>query len=350
MKTYEKKAFLEFFAIYFFSVAILIVLAGFFYYTQMKNQSLKQEQFSIIKYAREIKMGNNVSNYKGYRYDKAIKISKYIDIKNFKIKNDEFIKQIPFSKDMYFKVYKSTKEFEQKLKKLQLQIIIFQLFLLLLFGYISYKLALHALKPLKESIITLDKFAKDLIHDLNTPVTSINLNMEILTQNEKCKDVKALKRITQSINTISELHKSLTILLQEETFQFETLDAFNLVEEVVLVHKEIYPNINFIVEKRMLKVYVNKEAFKQILSNIISNASKYNKKDGFVKIYTKENQLYIEDSGYGIKEAKKIFDRNFSMQNSSGIGLDIVKRLSLAMDIEIEVSSNSDGSVFVLRL
>ena len=41
-------------------------------------------------------------------------------------------------------------------------------------------MAKSSLKPLKESIETLDKFAKDLIHDLNTPITAMKLNIKLL--------------------------------------------------------------------------------------------------------------------------------------------------------------------------
>ncbi|MEA1891948.1 MAG: ATP-binding protein [Campylobacterota bacterium] len=38
---------------------------------------------------------------------------------------------------------------------------------------------------------------------------------------------------------------------------------------------------------------------KQILQNIISNACKYNAKDGYVKIYTQNNMLHVLDNGSG---------------------------------------------------
>ncbi|MEA3228912.1 MAG: HAMP domain-containing sensor histidine kinase, partial [Campylobacterota bacterium] len=236
-----------------------------------------------------------------------------------------------------------------KLSSLKTKIIAIQLFLLLLFGYISYLLAKSALKPLQESIITLDKFAKDLIHDLNTPVTSIKLNMKILEREEHLKDNSAMLRMKKSVQTISELHENLTILLQEETFQMQNINICDVVEDVVQMHRQIYPDIRFEIEHSNLKLKLNPKATKQILQNIISNACKYNSKNGYVKIYDKDNALYIEDSGKGIKEPDKIFDRLYSAEQSSGMGLDIVKRLANAMDIEIEVKSDDNGTVFILR-
>ena len=350
MLHHEKKAFLKFFLIYFLSVAILIVVSGFFYFVQMKNQYLKAEEFSLIEYARQVKMGNDLSQFNGrYKHTFSNKIYKHIDIKNFAITHNEFMKYIPQNKrGNYFQVFKSMESFNQTLFTLKLKIILVQIILLILFAFLSYRLAKNALKPLETSISMLDKFAKDLIHDLNTPVTSIKLNMKLLNKDKSLADNKALQRINRSVYTISELHENLTILLQEETFQMQESNICKIVQEVVQVQKQIYSELSFEIAHSTLKAKINPSAMKQILQNIISNACKYNSKNGFIKIYTKQNKLYIEDSGGGIQEPDKIFERSYSAKCSSGIGLDIVKRLAKSMDINIEVKSSPKGSIFIL--
>ncbi|MCF6172389.1 MAG: HAMP domain-containing histidine kinase [Campylobacteraceae bacterium] len=249
----------------------------------------------------------------------------------------------------YLRVFKSKQGYDEKIWSLKKRVIALQILLLLMFAFLSYKLAKNALKPLQESISKLDKFAKDLIHDLNTPVTSIKLNMKLLKKDENFISNKALQRLNRSVYTISELHENLTILLQEETFQMEEVDLFDIVQEIMQIQKQIYPHINFETQNTVFKMKINKNAMKQILQNIVSNACKYNTKNGFVKIYTKQNRLFIEDSGRGIKHPQKIFERSFSEENSSGIGLDIVKRLVKSMNISIEVISSSKGSIFILN-
>ncbi len=350
MKIHEKRAFLKFFFIYFLSVAILILAVGLFYFMQMKNQYLKNEEFSVIKYARDIKMGNDLSEYnKEYRYLAPDIIFKHFDIKNFKKIDREFVKYLPRDRHgRVFEVFKSTKNYEDKIFYLRLKIAFAQMILLFLFAFLSYRLAKNALKPLQKSVATLDKFAKDLIHDLNTPVTAIKLNMKLLKKDVNFKDSRALERLNKSVHTISELHENLIILLQEETFQMQKTDILSIAKEVVQIQQQIYPNINFFVDSPPLMAKINTNAMKQILQNIISNACKYNSKNGFVKIYTKEKKLYIEDSGRGIKNPQKIFERSFSGENSSGIGLDIVKRLATSMDMDIGVQSSLKGSIFIL--
>ena len=351
MHKHEKMAFLKFFITYFISVAILILASGYFYFSQMQTHLMRMEEYSLIEYARHLKMGETLEHFSDDFYYKFENDFKHIDIKNFRVSKKEFSKLIPVKmQDGYIRVVKSRYEYDKKLQKLRFKIIFMQIFLLSIFAYISYMLARSALKPLQQSILTLDKFAKDLIHDLNTPVTSIKLNLKILEKNIDFRDNSALKRVKKSVYSIPELHENLTILLQEETFQFDDIDICKVINEVVDIQKQIYSDIEFIVECNSLKVKLNREAIKQILQNIISNASKYNIKNGYVKVYTKEKVLYIEDSGKGIKEPAKIFQRSYSDEKSSGIGLDIVNRLAIAMNIDIKVKTKSQGSIFILYL
>ena len=352
MHHHEKLAFLKFFLVYFVSIALLILAAGYFYFEQTKNHYLKIEEFSLIEYARHIKMGNILDEYSKDYHHSFKSIPKHIDIKNFTIDKEEFSKLLPMNRNgKYLQVFKSKKSFDEKLYSIKKKILIIQLLLLFIFAYLSYKLAKSALKPLQESIATLDKFAKDLIHDLNTPVTAMQLNMKLIEKIPELQDNKPLGRLKKSISSISELHENLTILLQEETFQMQVQNICPIAQEVIELQKVLYPHIHFYNQCNVFKAKINRHAMKQILQNILSNACKYNRENGYVKIYHKKNALYIEDNGKGIKEPQKIFERSYSDENSSGLGLDIVKRLALAMDIKITVQKNEPkGTLFILTM
>ncbi len=354
MHHHEKTAFLKFFITYFISVALLILAAGFFYYLQMQNHLLKSEEFSLIEYARHIKLHLSMDGYRDgtYSHRFVTKPGEDIDIRNFTASDKSFIKYLPTKKPYYYlQILKKKNAFNKKLFELKVKIWTLQVLLLLIFAFISYKLAKNALKPLQESISTLDKFAKDLIHDLNTPVTSIKLNMKLLEKKEECSENLALQRVKKSVETISELHENLTILLQEETFQLQQLNLCKITQEIVQTQQQIYPDIRFVQECSNLTVKLNDHAIKQILQNIISNACKYNVAGGYVKIYNDEKALYIQNSGPKIESPEKIFDRAYSSdERSSGIGLDIVSRLARAMNIEIQVKTDEESNTFILTL
>ena len=285
-----------------------------------------------------------------FHYKVVKKENKHIDIRNFTISDNSFMKYIPTKRpDTYLQILKKKAAFNQKLFELKIKIWTLQFLLLLLFAFLSYKLAKNALNPLQESISTLDKFAKDLIHDLNTPVTSIKLNMKLLEKKEECAENTALQRVEKSVETISELHENLTILLQEETFQLEQVNLCKITQEILQTQQQIYPDIRFTQECSNFTAKLNAHAIKQILQNIISNACKYNTQNGYVKIYATKNSLIIKNSGPKIVNPEKIFERSYSSdKRSSGIGLDIVNRLARAMNIEIKVESDDKSNRFVL--
>lgn len=341
MLKHEKKAFWKFFVTYFGSVAILILASGYFYFEEQKKTMIEKEHFSMIEYVRQVKMKQVPNTHQHIKHEVVdIEINNF-NMNNFEIQESQFLKYMPFSwAGGYILVTKDKIHYHETMMQIKVDVIAVQLLLLLLFGGLSYFLSARALKPMQEAITKLDNFSKDLIHDLNTPITSILLNMKLLDAKDELKDNKPLQRIKRSVEDIGELHSNLTVLLQEERMIIQRENLFKIINEVVSTHEKIYTNIFFDIRDADYYMIVNRDAFKQVMVNIISNACKYNKKDGFIKIYAKGRTLYVEDSGIGIENPQHIFDRSYKEhQSGHGIGLDIVKRLCEAMEIEVTVTS-----------
>ena len=305
----------------------------------------------MIEFTRKLKMNlNPQDNHIKY---KRINIDIHnFNMDNFMIKENEFSKYMPYSfNGGYILITKDKVHYHEKLFVIKLKIILVQIVLLLLFGLISYLLAMRALKPMQNAIVKLDNFSKDLIHDLNTPITSMFLNIKLLESKQEFKENKPLQRIKQSLVDIGELHSNLTILLQEDTMIVQKENLFEIISEVVATHKKIYKDIQFILIASEVYATINRDAFKQIIINIISNACKYNVENGYVKIYMKDSILSIEDGGVGIENPKQIFERSYKEHLSGhGIGLDIVKRLCEAMEIKISASSTlGEGTTISLK-
>jgi signal transduction histidine kinase len=104
--------------------------------------------------------------------------------------------------------------------------------------------------------------------------------------------------------------------------------------------------------------------FRQILTNLISNAMKYTPEGNITVLLTEEGENYVlkvKDTGIGIdpKNLELIFDRffrvrqpkEFPVQQGSGLGLSIVKGLAEAMGGSISVESRlRAGTTFTVRL
>jgi two-component system phosphate regulon sensor histidine kinase PhoR len=106
------------------------------------------------------------------------------------------------------------------------------------------------------------------------------------------------------------------------------------------------------------------EAMLTIANNLIGNAIYYTPAGGQVRVYCREAgncwALAVEDTGVGIPESeqKRIFERFYRVEKSrssadggTGIGLSIVKNLTVTLGGEVRVSSNpGEGSKFEVLL
>ena len=96
-----------------------------------------------------------------------------------------------------------------------------------------------------------------------------------------------------------------------------------------------------------------------MIEQLIANAVKYTNQGSITISYNNETrQLAIKDTGIGIREEDipKIFDRGYSGFNgrlnekSSGLGLYLVRKIALLLNIEIDVDSKLNvGSTFSLK-
>jgi len=68
LKKYEKKVFLKFFLINFAPVALLIIITGHFYYQDQKNSLISKEHFSLIWFARMLKVTDFKYQKDGFKY------------------------------------------------------------------------------------------------------------------------------------------------------------------------------------------------------------------------------------------------------------------------------------------
>jgi signal transduction histidine kinase len=161
-----------------------------------------------------------------------------------------------------------------------------------------------------------------------------------------------IERLENNIQTILSLQNNLQIFLKGIPAQAEEFNLKEVLEKRIKYFKILYPDIkyNLSLEKTILRT--NKDAIVRIIDNLLSNAGKYNKSNGKVLIYLKDKSLYIEDTGKGIREPSRIFDRYYKEQDRGiGIGLHIVKKLCDELHIVVKVKSRSEeGTIFILDL
>jgi signal transduction histidine kinase len=214
---------------------------------------------------------------------------------------------------------------------------------------ISILFALYTTNPLKKAFKLNDEFIKDILHDINTPLSALRINLKILSREFGNND--AITRSQESIVNILSLQDNMKYYLDQSDLNKEKINLTHIIKEKVNFFKIQNDNIYFILKiNEDIFLNTNQNAISRILDNILSNAIKYNKKNGAVTISFKNNILLIEDTGNGIKNTKRIFDRYYKEnENGIGIGLNVVKKLCDSIGISITVESKiSKGSIFKL--
>ena len=252
--------------------------------------------------------------------------------------------------DGYIKMYISLQEYNQRRFEITERTgLEYGLYILLLI-LISVLFALYAIRPLKKALKLNEEFVKDILHDFNTPIASLNINHKILKK--QFGDNEAIDRSDEAIKNILSLQTNLHFFLNQSKLQNENIYLQAIIDERVLYFKNIFTDIRFDIDVENMKLSTNKSAFVRILDNLISNAGKYNKKDGFIRISTKGRVLIIQDSGVGIKNVDKIFQRHYKENDRGlGIGLHVVKKLCDELDIKISLESTlGEGSILSLNL
>jgi len=226
----------------------------------------------------------------------------------------------------------------------------------MIFGLVLARLFL---KPMRDSIMLLDRFIKDTTHELNTPLSAILTNIEMMDTDVMAeKNKKKLNRINIAAKTVSQLYRDLTYLtLEQEQKDYETeIELQGLIRDrleyfVALANTKA---LHFELDMENVIIHADKQKITRVIDNLLSNAIKYNKRGGVISVKLRIGRLEIIDTGIGIEEEKIpfIFDRYMRFNQSEGgfgVGLSIVKKILDEYHIKIEVHSELEkGTRMVL--
>lgn len=353
-------------------ITILISLSSLFYYETQEKLFLAQQRATLTKYAYiQTKRLKVLHHYfyerKTYPRDERFKSAIYdIDLNRiFSLLENEDIR---FDEDIYIAnnyihFVKSLDVYFLGAKYLILEIkddggwrdeiwktiIGYGLLAFMLFMLFGLYLAKLFLKPMRDSIVLLDRFIKDTTHELNTPLSAILANIEMMDTSVMVeKNRKKLTRINIAAKTVSTLYKDLTFLTLEQDKKNHNEEIY--IKNEVLDRIEYFDilarskNITVKYELDDSTIIMDKRKFVRVLDNLLSNAIKYNIRGGKIEIVLGMNELTVLDTGIGIPEEKIpfMFDRYMRFNKSEGgfgVGLSIVKKILDEYKIKIDVHS-----------
>ena len=343
MKRYEVESLLKTFLIFFVLLEILLTI-NFFQEYHNRIHGL-EEKMSV-----DMKLCAYTMQCDGLYTDF---IERDLEIEeNILYKDKDFYSyyRVPKTPKYLLKVVYPQKRYKGLARDVRLSII--NKFLLYTFFafIVTLMFAFYSLRPLREAIMLNEEFVKDILHDFNTPISSMRINFKMLKKeigvNQK------IQRIENNIETILTLQNNLQIFLKGLHNQADRFDLQQVMINRISYFETLYRDIEYNSELDSSFVITNKDAFIRIIDNLLSNAGKYNKANGSVKIYMVQNKLIIEDTGVGIKNPSKIFSRYYKEQDRGiGIGLHIVKKLCDELRLSIKVKSKeNEGTKMIVDL
>lgn len=203
------------------------------------------------------------------------------------------------------------------------------------------------------------KFTSDASHELRTPVSVILASCDYaLHQDNPKRQKEALELIQKQGEKLSTLISQLLMITR---FDFNRIklenEKINLKEviesvcdEMQLKANEKNITLNYYVDEDII-IYSDVFFMMRIFINLVSNAIKYGKENGYVNIKAdKENEkivCVVEDNGIGISDENidKIWERFYQVNpsrdndDSLGLGLSMVKMIVMKIGGTISVES-----------
>lgn len=217
-------------------------------------------------------------------------------------------------------------------------------------------------------------FLAQMTHDLRTPLHVIIGILDILKKNPTINtDSYLLKSVSIALKSgekqltlvndildLSKIESGKTEIISEE---FELTEIFSGLDEIMetLLHEK---PIKFIFTNHVtdeIHLISDKRRIIQVLTNLLSNATKFTQKGKIeLEVYIENNRLYcvVKDTGIGLskEDLPKIFEAYSMVDNElqknhtgTGLGLAICKGFITALGGEITVESEPErGSIFKL--
>jgi signal transduction histidine kinase len=219
-------------------------------------------------------------------------------------------------------------------------------------------------------------FVAGVSHDFGTPLHAIKNALDMIQEGKMgpLTDKQAEYLLMMSNNTVQltafveNLLTSAKIEAAKSEPYYESLDAKTFAMDVINLYRSQAEKQG--IELMVLNqgaspnIVIDATMFRQILSNLVSNAMKYTLK-GSITIFltedTRNHIIKVKDTGIGIdpKNKELIFDKFFRVRQpkefperqGSGLGLSITKGLVEAMGGTIALDSRlGEGSTFTVRL
>ncbi len=345
----EKTALKRFLALYLISTVLLVGIGEWFYYKLAKEEIIQKEKFVLKNQINEFLNKNpylmRAIRGNSFNIPEGMKVLVYIN-DNLVFSNSSLLdlKEEYLERKGWRKIkIIATKEFPyEKLNGILKRLLIFNLFFLLFLVTVSVFLGKIFLAPLKEVIRNLENFIRDATHEMNTPLSVILTNIELL--DEKSRPIKRIKNAALRLNKIFEDLKYVR-LYHKRKKEIKRIELKEFLQQRIALFESIVENKNLFIEIDADEVCleIDREDLIRLFDNLLSNAFKYASKSSAVKITLDKKSFCITNEGE-IKNINKLthkFYRENESEGGFGLGLYIVKTIADEYSFKLKIENKN---------
>ncbi len=203
-----------------------------------------------------------------------------------------------------------------------------------------------------------DRFIKTAIHEINTPLSIILTNIDLLKLDGFQK--KELTNIESGVKIIHNIYNDLSYLIKKDRIEYkkEPIDFSAFLKSRIEFFKEIASSNRLKIRYRIkdgLKLHFNPIELQRIIDNNISNAIKYAYKGSTIYIHLDKKsplEFKIATKSDKIRNKEGVFNEYYREDRAKGgfgLGLALVKQICEKNGCEIELKSKLGYNIFIYR-
>jgi signal transduction histidine kinase len=192
------------------------------------------------------------------------------------------------------------------------------------------------------------EFTENAAHEMQTPLAILQSRLELLMQTQPLTEEQAthIGALDDASTRLSKLNRSLLLLARIENNQYPEVEDVDLEDTCRRVVKMLEPqadvkqvdvNVEFL-EPACIKA--NKTLIEVMVSNLVTNAIRYNVEKGHVRVVCRGNVLAVQNTSKAERlHEERIYERfhkGSSNSQSIGLGLAIVKNICALYGYEIQ--------------
>jgi signal transduction histidine kinase len=184
-------------------------------------------------------------------------------------------------------------------------------------------------------------------HQIKTPIAAMRLILQSEESSQNASLSAELFKIEQYVEMVLQY---LRLDSSTTDFLFQTYDLNSIIRQAVRKYAKLFilNKIELDFKESDISVLTDEKWLCFVIEQILSNALKYTP-SGKVSIYTEGMDLFIEDTGIGIKaeDLPRVFEKGFTGFNgredkkSTGIGLYLCKKILVKLGHTISIGSNT---------